>query len=238
MSKMLLIRHAQASLLAADYDQLSDKGHIQSRLLGEHLVHQKYHFDKVYIGPLKRHRQTFQEVQAIYQANNLPFPKPILIEELDEHRSMETMKEIESLLAKYQPQFQEWIQEMATRPTPKMKMKMVDTFLNIWARDSFGFELPAGTQRFADFNAQAKKGLELVMQGNEKGKSIAVFSSGGCIGVMLGKVLGMEDPVKIMGLNLVMVNAALSEVLFSGNRLSLKSFNVTPHLSEDMLTTM
>ncbi len=238
MSKMLLIRHAQASLLAADYDQLSEKGFLQSRLLGEYLVQQKSHFDKVYIGPLKRHRQTFLEVKSIYQANDLPLPQPILIEELDEHRSMETMKDIEPLLAKHQPQFQQWIQEMSIQPTPKMKMKMVDTFLNIWARDSFGFELPEGTQRFPDFHAQAKKGLDLVMEGNEKGKSIAVFSSGGCIGVMLGKVLGMEDPVKIMGLNLVMVNCAMSEVLFSGSRLSLKSFNATPHLSEEMITTM
>lgn len=238
MSKLLLIRHAQASLLSDDYDNLSEKGLQQSRLLGDYFIQKKYAFDKVYIGPLRRHRQTYQEVQAIYQANNFPLPTPIEIDELDEHRSMDTMKDMEDLLSIHHPTFNKWQVEMATKPTPKLRMKMVDTFLNMWARDSFGFELPAGSQRFPDFNSQAKKGLDLVMQGNEQGKSIAVFSSGGCIGAMLGKVLGMDDPVKIMGLNLVMVNAALSEVLFSGSRLSMKSFNLTPHLPEEMVTTM
>jgi len=238
MSRVLLIRHSQASLLAKDYDNLSEKGYEQSRLLGSYLVQKNSQFDKVYIGPLRRHHQTFNEVLEVYQQNNLTLPSPIQLEELDEHRSMETMENIKHLLAEKHPTFKSWFEEMQTNPTPKLRMKMVDTFLNMWARDTYGFDLPPNAQRFSDFNAASKKGLDLVMRGNEKGKSIAVFSSGGCIGAMLGKVLGIEDPVKIMGLNLVMVNAAISEVLFSGSRLSMKSFNSTPHLTDDMITTM
>lgn len=37
MSELYLVRHAQASFGAANYDQLSDLGHRQSRWLGEHL---------------------------------------------------------------------------------------------------------------------------------------------------------------------------------------------------------
>ena len=76
------------------------------------------------------------------------------------------------------------------------------------------------------------------MNGNEKGKTIAAFSSGGCIAAMLAKIMGVEDPSKAIGFNLVMLNTAISEVLFSGSRLSLQSFNTLPHLTEDMITTM
>ena len=37
MSELYLVRHAQASFGAANYDQLSDLGHQQSRWLGDHL---------------------------------------------------------------------------------------------------------------------------------------------------------------------------------------------------------
>ena len=238
MSKLLLIRHAQASLLAADYDNLSEKGYAQSELLGEYLSSNSFQFDKIYMGTLRRHRQTFETVQAVYETNHLSLPSPIPLEELNEHRGMETMDQISGLLAEHYPTFRAWNQEMKTNPTAKLKMKIVDTFLNIWAKDDFKFDFPEGVQRFSDFNATARRGLDKVLQGNEQGKNIAVFSSGGCIGAMLGKVLGMEDPVKVMGLNLVMVNAAMSEVLFSGNRISLKTFNHTPHLTEEMVTTM
>ena len=72
----------------------------------------------------------------------------------------------------------------------------------------------------------------------EKGKTVAVFSSGGCIAAMLGKVLDLGSPEKTMGFNLVMRNTAISEVLFSGSRLSLLTFNDLQHLKEEMITTM
>ena len=40
MSRILLVRHGQASLGAADYDQLSDLGEEQSRILGAALATQ------------------------------------------------------------------------------------------------------------------------------------------------------------------------------------------------------
>ena len=38
MSSILLVRHGQASFGAADYDNLSDVGHEQSRVLGAALA--------------------------------------------------------------------------------------------------------------------------------------------------------------------------------------------------------
>ena len=41
MSKLFFFRHGQASLGAANYDVLSDKGIRQSQLLGEYLLSEK-----------------------------------------------------------------------------------------------------------------------------------------------------------------------------------------------------
>ena len=67
MSKLLLFRHAQASFMKANYDQLSELGYQQSSVLGEHLVNKGVKFDKIYIGPLQRHLQTFEQVRIAYQ---------------------------------------------------------------------------------------------------------------------------------------------------------------------------
>ena len=238
MSKLYLIRHAQASFLSADYDNLSEHGHQQSTILGEYLVKKGIHFDKAYVGPLKRHHQTYQRVQEAFNKQGLPFPVAIEYEELKEYEGMDVMGTVRQQLEQYHPEFRPWFEEMENLPNHKTKMKMVVTYLHLWATNTLKFELPADAQTFAGFCATAELGLQKVMTGNEKGKTIAVFSSGGCIAAMLGKVIGVIDPGKTMGFNLVMRNTALSEVLFSGNRLSLLTFNELPHLTEEMITTM
>ncbi|MEM1124670.1 MAG: histidine phosphatase family protein [Bacteroidota bacterium] len=238
MSKLFLIRHAQASFLSKDYDNLSEHGHCQSTQLGEYYANKNVLFDKAYIGPLKRHHQTYQRVKEAYQVAGLPFPEAIEIEELKEYEGMDVMGTVRKELEMHQPQFKSWFAEMETNPTHKTKMKMVVTYLNLWATNQLGFDLPKDAQTFADFRQIAEAGLAKVMQGNEKGKTVAVFSSGGCIAAMLGKVLDLSNPEKVMGFNLVMRNTAISEVLFSGNRLSLMTFNDLQHLTGEMVTTM
>lgn len=238
MSKLYLIRHAQASFLSKNYDNLSDHGHKQSIQLGEYYAKKGLLFDKIYVGPLKRHHQTYQRVKEAYQAIGLPFPSAIEFEELKEYEGMDVMGNVRQQLEIHQPIFKAWFNEMDTTPNHKTKMKMVVTYLNLWATNQLGFDLPAGAQTFAGFRETAELGLSKVMQGNEKGKTIGVFSSGGCIAAMLGKVLALDNPEKVMGFNLVMRNTAISEVLFSGNRLSLMTFNDLMHLSEEMVTTM
>ena len=238
MSTLLLIRHAQASFLADDYDNLSPHGLKQSTVLGEYLADKGYQFDALYAGTLKRQLQTCEQVQTVFQNRGLTIPEVKIVPELNEYEAMGSMEDYERQLSKYHPQFKEWFAEMKAKPSHKTKMKMVVTYLNLWATGTLGFELPSGVQTFQDFRQTAEAGLRKVMLGNEKGKTIAAFSSGGCIAAMLGKIIGVPDPGKVMGFNLVMLNTAISEILFSGSRLSMKTFNGLPHLQDEMVTTM
>lgn len=238
MSKIYFIRHAQASFLDIDYDNLSDHGHAQSRLLGDYFVKKEIQFDQVFLGPLRRHHQTYDKVNKAYTESGTPFPKATEIEELKEYEGMASMSSVRKQLSLHHPEFRDWFIEMDEQPSHRTKMKMVVAYLQMWATNTLGFELAEDIQRFADFRKTAELGLQKVMSGNEKGKTIAVFSSGGCIAAMIAKVAGVENPEKVMGFNLVMLNTAISEVLFSGNRLSLQTFNILPHLNEEMITTM
>ena len=195
-------------------------------------------FDQVYVGPLKRHHQTYEKVKEAYLEKGLDFPTAIEIEELREYEAMDYMESLRDELSTYYPRFRQWYEEMDKQPSHRTKMKMVLAFLQKWATDTLEFQLPEGMQTFAQFRRTAEIGLQKVLKGNEKGKTIAVFSSGGCIGAMMAKIVGVEDSGKAMGFNMVMLNTAITEVLFSGNRLSLQTFNTLPHLKEEMITTM
>jgi broad specificity phosphatase PhoE len=64
MSELYLVRHAQASFGAANYDQLSDLGHQQSRWLGEHLGKRGASFDTLVVGDMVRHHETMDGICA------------------------------------------------------------------------------------------------------------------------------------------------------------------------------
>jgi broad specificity phosphatase PhoE len=58
VSLLLLVRHGQASWGAADYDNLSPLGVEQSALLGEHLASLGIEPTRLWVGGMRRHRQT------------------------------------------------------------------------------------------------------------------------------------------------------------------------------------
>ena len=62
MSELYLVRHAQASFGADDYDQLSELGHEQARLLGQHFSRRGVTFDAFVVGDMKRHHQTLDGI--------------------------------------------------------------------------------------------------------------------------------------------------------------------------------
>jgi broad specificity phosphatase PhoE len=91
MGTLYLVRHGQASFGADDYDNLSPLGHQQSQRLGDYFRERGLQFEAVLMGSLKRHRQTFEGIQAGLQAPNLsPLVWPGL-NEYDSHAVIHTV---------------------------------------------------------------------------------------------------------------------------------------------------
>src|SRR5437868_9862624 len=85
MGVLTLVRHAQASFFADDYDELSPLGREQARLLGEFWVRRRIDFDEVYCGPRARQRQTADVVGSVFTRAGRDWPEPVVLAELDEY---------------------------------------------------------------------------------------------------------------------------------------------------------
>src|SRR5438067_8829650 len=94
MSSVYFIRHGQAGRRQS-YDELSDLGRRQARLLGDHLVAENVDFRAIYSGGLVRQRETAAEVAAAYHRAGRAAPAVVIDsnwDEFDLHRVYEGLR--------------------------------------------------------------------------------------------------------------------------------------------------
>lgn len=240
MSRLLFIRHAQASFFSDNYDQLSEKGFVQARLLGEHLVSEKVHFDRVYVGPLLRQKQTLEEVRAAYKRAGLDFPEEnLILPELSEHSGSSVMRELMPFFQQHDPIFQEYASKTVIEPVEQIQhfLKAFHHFLRIWATDNLGTQHPPQIENWQAFRARVNRGIHNMMEANQEGQTLAAFSSAGAVSASVGFVTDMQNEQKIVELGGQVRNSSISEYVFSGKRINLHAFNRTPHLKDPALIT-
>ncbi|MEM7582290.1 MAG: histidine phosphatase family protein [Acidobacteriota bacterium] len=233
MSLLCLVRHGQASVHAADYDCLSEHGEAQSRALGAHWAASSRRFDRVYVGPLRRHQQTHDAVAKIFQERDLAWPDPVPLAELDEHQGPEVIAHHRADLYRQAGLEDPGQDDVDQRETLRRYLRIYQLGTRQWIRAEL--ETPSGLESWSTFRDRIRIGLEAIVARAIKGERVVAFTSGGATAAAVGLVLGLDDE-KILELSWRVRNAALTEVLFSGDRLSLDSFNTTPHLTDDQLT--
>src|SRR5947209_20451103 len=84
MGTLVLVRHGQASFLAADYDKLSPAGETQAELLGRHWARLHERIDRVCSGPRVRQRRTAEIAVAAMRASGRDVPEVEIVGGLDE----------------------------------------------------------------------------------------------------------------------------------------------------------
>lgn len=235
MSKLYFFRHAQASFLADNYDQLSEHGEKQSALLGEYLVKKKIHFDQIFVGPLKRQQHTYEIVADVFSKNKMTIPDPILIDGLKEHSGTEAMKVVYPQLVETIPFIKKL--EIELRENPKLKRRNTllafQYFMDEWALGNISVE---GYESWANFRRNVRTGLKTILEKTGKGETIGIFTSGGTISSVVAESLKIEDEKRVASMNFSVRNTSFSTFLYSRNQFNLMSFNELPHLSEEMIT--
>lgn len=236
MSKIILIRHGQASYGAANYDNLSEKGVVQSRALGEYFVSKKIQLDKIYVGKLQRHLQTFEAFASAFIDNDLELPNPVFIEELNEHHANETLRLAFDDFTKQYAHAKKLADEVRANPELQRKNSLLifELFFKEYTTGRFDFKHDS-VQSWTDFRAQTKKGIEQIKKEMGSGETVAVFTSGGTKSSIIGDLLGVNEE-QVAEFNLVMKNTSFSQLLFSKNNLNLLTLNETPHLPDDLIT--
>ena len=239
MSTLVLIRHAQASFLEANYDKLSALGETQSTLLGGHLVNLGYRFDHVYMGPRDRQQKTCALVGRVFKDAGLDWPEPLLTPELDEYQGEELLKRALPRLMSNDVHLQTlaaaFAQSEQDDKTVRMKtfQKMFEHVMRGWARGEINEE---GVEPWIEFHARIGRFIEKMRAGAGKGARVIAFTSGGTVAGVMQHALKL-DHVTAIEMSWMVRNASLTEVAFNPERLTLSAFNAVPHLQHEKLIT-
>src|SRR5206468_11078336 len=103
MGVLTLVRHAQASLFADDYDELSPLGRKQARLLGEFWARRQIDFDEVYCGPRARQQHTAEIAGSACTQAGRVWPEPVVLAELDEYDLGSLLRNLAPDLSRHDP---------------------------------------------------------------------------------------------------------------------------------------
>ncbi|HET9949654.1 MAG TPA: histidine phosphatase family protein, partial [Longimicrobiales bacterium] len=103
-----------------------------------------------------------------------------------------------------------------------------------WASGELAVDHEA--ESWQEFRARVEAGVRRIMATSGRGSTVAAFTSGGPVGSIVAWALGLDD-VRALELAWIVENATLTELLFSGGRVSLKSFNMQPRIAATELVT-
>lgn len=228
MGQIYLVRHGQASFGSSNYDQLSELGVEQARLLGEWFANSHLKFHRVVTGNLKRHRQTADACIAA-------LPRSCRIDtdwdtdpDFNEYNHHEVM-------VRHRPEFddpEEVKRFLASSPTAKhVFQQMFEVAMSRWMDgehdDDYSEPWPMFRRRCID-------ALQRLLADADKSQNIIVFTSGGTIATICQHVLGLGDR-QMAELNWSLVNCAVTKLLYQSRRdaparVSLSYLNNYAHL--------
>jgi broad specificity phosphatase PhoE len=237
MSRLFLVRHGQASFLERNYDKLSPKGEMQSRILGEYWAGLKITFDRVYSGPRVRQKETARIAGEACKAAGLAWPEPVVLDCFNEFQAETVIERCLPELVETDPDIRlmnEAFKNATTRPEQfKTFQRMFEVVIGRWADGQLPLE---EVEPWPEFCARVQQGLaELTSNGN-RGEQVVVFSSGGPVGVAMQRALGLSTEATLKTAWMVR-NCAFNEFLFSPGRFTLSSYNATPHFTDPELIT-
>lgn len=211
-STITMVRHGQASLGSANYDQLSPLGYEQSRWLGEYLAKDGHQFDLVITGAMARHKQT---ADALLAGAGLS----------SDWREDARWNEFhfEQLVRLYLAQNPELADE--TRTDKRQLLRALKLSLHAWVQN----QLPAEqlSETWAQFEARVVSALA-ELPGD---KNILIVSSGGALSMALCHIL-KAAPETMISLNLQTANTAVHQCIATRDGLQLTRFNHLPHLAD------
>ena len=237
MSTLLLVRHGQASLFTDNYDRLSDLGLSQAEALGHFWLQRNIRPDGVFSGTLTRQRQTADKVGDIFVASGETWPTPQEISGLNEYPAQEITESLVPELRKNDSSFDRLVADLESSKNHQDKYRnlhrLLETVIARWVLDDYGnADVPVSWKTFSE---GVRATLRDLMSNSGRGKTIAIFTSGGPVAISVQTILQAPD-IKAADLNWRVHNCSVTRYTFSGERVSLDAFNDVSHLPVDMHT--
>ena len=218
MGAIYLVRHGQASFGKADYDQLSDTGYEQARVLGGALKSRILQLDAVATGSMARHRQTaetcLQAMQQVISRREMPG-----FNEFDH----------EQVIQRYEPRYASRLVLMADlAKTLKPRRAFQEMFEKAVARWVGGQHDDDYSESWPAFRARCIQALDTLVDSLGPSKSAIVFTSGGTITAICQQHLHIPDEYAFK-LNWTLANCAVSKIVYGSHGHYLSTVNEHAH---------
>lgn len=224
MSMIFLIRHGQASFGHDNYDKLSPTGIRQAKILAGHLFQTNFRPDAAYSGDMARQTATAEEVISRYRSNCQDFPVLEIMKEFNEY---DTTSIVASMFPAMVEEFPGLNDDLPRMFTSRESFKRIfEGAMLRWVTGKFE---TGGFETWEGLKARVSGALSAIMKKHGKGKTIAVFTSGGAIAASLSHVLGVPGD-HAMRLNWQIMNTSITRYMYDEQRITLAGFNSISHL--------
>lgn len=230
MGQLVFVRHGQTDGPWDDRDRLSELGRRQARALGTSLAAGRP-VDLVFTGPRRRHQETTGAVANAFAEAGRPFPPVVELPELDEYPAEALFRELLPVVAE---------QDEGTRLlleggiTHRSVYRLLHRIGTLWARGELAHP---EVEPWSGFCALVERGIARMTTAASKGANVVAFTSAGPVAAAVGSAVGGAGE-KLFELSLLVRHASVTELLFSGSRLSLHSFNGLAHLADPAWHTL
>jgi broad specificity phosphatase PhoE len=213
---LYLVRHAQASFGATDYDRLSPLGERQAARLGTWMARQRCCPELVATGTLRRHTQT---AEGCLKSAGIEVPL-LVAPGLDEFDSDE-------VIARHVPALSSRDALLAQLATEQNPSRAFQTLLNAAiARWSGGAHDTDYHTAWPVFRAQVLDAFDTLTR--DAAREVWLFSSGGPISVIVAALLGVP-PTRCFELCWPLVNTSVTRIRVGRSTRQLVSYNTWSH---------
>ncbi|TGL51708.1 histidine phosphatase family protein [Leptospira kemamanensis] len=236
MSYLYLVRHGQADRLGKNYDQLTELGWNQAKLLGDYFKSQRIEFDSVYTGSLNRQKQTAEAIIKSFTNDRFCIPDPVEDSAWDEFDSRmwlgiaakirNTNEHFANLYESYKHAWEEGKEETRRYFQELIQLVLADWVNGVWD--------PVEPYTFTEYVEKVSLGPKHIP--NDV-KSTLVVSSSTPIAIMMGlscKMNPKEFPIFMKSI----LNSSLSVFRRENNHWEPVCWNATPHLQDPDLITI
>jgi broad specificity phosphatase PhoE len=234
---LTLVRHGQASLFSDNYDQLSELGRSQARLLGEYWLRIGVAFDEAITGPRQRQLDTGRIVAEVYAAAGTPFPELRVVPDFDEMHAEELLRKKLPLLVTEHESLRALVANLSATENRSQALRgfqrVFEAVMGMWIRGEIDAPEIESWQAFC---ARVASGLGNLREGDQKGRRVVAFTSAGTVAAAMRTALELSD-MKMLDLASVIRNASVTELAFTRTRLTPMTFNAIPHLPDPTTVT-
>lgn len=222
MSVIYLVRHGQASLRSSNYDQLSEKGELQARILGKSFRNRVDDIDKIEFGTLQRHAQTLEHFSQKFRNSAIRESNA----DWNEYNHTD-------IIQQFNPRYSSRMYltfDIIKKLNPKRDfLNMMHQAMNRWMSGAYDDEY---IESWKTFKTRCIDALNKLKNSLSEDEIAVVFTSGGVKSAIVQELMNLPDEY-FMQFNTKFVNCGVTKIVNSTNNTFVSTINDYSHLERN-----